>query len=243
MLPLRTILGKIYFPLEQYFHWLRAAHLIRRLRIRNYLNNRHELRCLQIGGGPYSIKRWLNGDKISGDIYLNARRPLPFADGSFDYVFTEHFFEHLSLNNGVSFLREVNRILKPGGVLRQSTPSLAAVIDIYLDRHPEVSSEKVLERHFSIHHTERPFRSRAIHINEVMRFWGHQFLYDHETIETLCRDTGFINLKWKKFGESDHDNLCNLERHADVEWMKSGFVIILEAEKPPVWGTENENKN
>ena len=139
------------------------------LQIRNYLNNRHEPRCLQVGGGRHDINGWLNGDLIGGDIYLDARRPLPFADGTFDYVFTEHFLEHLSLNDGVFFLQEAYRILKPGGVLRQSTPSIAARIDIYLDRHPGVSREKVLERHFGNHRWERPFNSQEAVAIPVLR--------------------------------------------------------------------------
>ncbi len=195
-----------------------------------------------MGGGRHNIKRWLNGDIIGGNIYLDARRPLPIADGSFDYVFTEQFFEHLSLNDGVSFLHEAYRILKPGGVLRQSTPSLAPLIDIYLDRHPGVSRNQVYDRHVRNHHPNRPCLSAADFFNDMMRLWGHQFIYDEETLELLYRQIGFINLSWRKFGESDYKNLCNLEWHADVEWMKSAFVIILEAEKPTVSDRENENK-
>lgn len=40
---------------------------------------------------------------------------LPFADASFDRVFSSLFFHHLTLANKLKTLREVRRILKPSG--------------------------------------------------------------------------------------------------------------------------------
>lgn len=40
---------------------------------------------------------------------------LPFAEGSFDRVFSTLFFHHLTLERKISTLREVFRVLKPGG--------------------------------------------------------------------------------------------------------------------------------
>lgn len=55
---------------------------------------------------------------------------LPFADGTFDIALFNELFEHLRINP-VFTLREVFRILKPGGTLLLSTPNLRSLKGIY----------------------------------------------------------------------------------------------------------------
>jgi 2-polyprenyl-3-methyl-5-hydroxy-6-metoxy-1,4-benzoquinol methylase len=51
--------------------------------------------------------------------------PFPWADQSFDAAFSTEGIEHLE--NHFSFLREMCRILKPGGVLVLTTPNITAL--------------------------------------------------------------------------------------------------------------------
>ena len=52
----------------------------------------------------------------------DLRMPLPFADEAFDYVLFLEVIEHLRAPFAV--MREISRILKPGGVLFLSTPNI-----------------------------------------------------------------------------------------------------------------------
>jgi SAM-dependent methyltransferase len=55
------------------------------------------------------------------DVVANATR-LPFKDDSVDAVVNESLFEHLP--NPVAVVSEIERVLKPGGILYTSTPFL-----------------------------------------------------------------------------------------------------------------------
>ncbi|MEM7199739.1 MAG: class I SAM-dependent methyltransferase [Planctomycetota bacterium] len=51
------------------------------------------------------------------------REPVPFAADTFDYVLFNELFEHLRINP-IFTMREVHRVLRPGGTLILSTPNL-----------------------------------------------------------------------------------------------------------------------
>jgi 2-polyprenyl-3-methyl-5-hydroxy-6-metoxy-1,4-benzoquinol methylase len=55
----------------------------------------------------------------------NLDSPFPWPDHSFDVAFSTEGIEHLE--NHFSFLREMCRILKPGGVLVLTTPNITAL--------------------------------------------------------------------------------------------------------------------
>lgn len=47
---------------------------------------------------------------------------LPIPDRSIDFIFSEHFFEHLLFPDAVALFRECSRVLKPGGIIRTVVP-------------------------------------------------------------------------------------------------------------------------
>lgn len=58
------------------------------------------------------------------NLRCDVTQGLPFQNNEVDGVYSEHFIEHLSQTDGIGFLRECRRILKPGGTIRIATPDL-----------------------------------------------------------------------------------------------------------------------
>jgi SAM-dependent methyltransferase len=56
---------------------------------------------------------------------VNLDAPLPWEENTFDAIFSTEGVEHLE--NHFSFLRELCRVLKPGGVLVLTTPNITAL--------------------------------------------------------------------------------------------------------------------
>jgi predicted SAM-dependent methyltransferase len=184
---------------------------------------------LQIGGGYHTKYGWLNGDLIAGDIYLNATKRFPFPNESFDLIFAEQFIEHLSFDEGFCCLQECCRVLKKGGRIRLSTPDLERLSSLYKDENPVVDIKTAMERHRKNHN--RTLTTACHFLNDIFRLWGHSFIYDEETLRLQLERAGLSNFSRQKFGCSDNKALGNLERHADSEWMRDAFQLILEAEK------------
>ena len=177
---------------------------------------------------------WLNGDIIEGDIYLDASKRLPFQDSSIDFIFTEQFFEHLSQVDGQFFLSEAYRVLKKGGILRQSTPDLDGIVKLYNNNNDYAKLDDVLMRH--IYHHRRSddfiFHNGCQFVNDIFRLWGHKFIYDSASYKLAMYGAGFSEIRQVEFGIPSNQLLpIDLERHADSEWMKKAFVMIFEAEK------------
>ena len=87
---------------------------------------------LNVGAGKFNHKFWTNVDygseqyaKIQNEfIELNLieRPKFPFEDNSIELIYTSHTIEHITDESVINFIKESQRILKKGGVLRITCP-------------------------------------------------------------------------------------------------------------------------
>ncbi|MBX9709399.1 MAG: methyltransferase domain-containing protein, partial [Xanthobacteraceae bacterium] len=97
---------------------------------------------LHIGGQEYR-EGWKILDAIPGPIvdYVGNCNDLSFLeDGSCSEVYASHVFEHLAYDGELlGSLRQVYRVLKPGGRLRAAVPDLDTLCRLFV--HPAVNPE------------------------------------------------------------------------------------------------------
>lgn len=209
-------------------HWAVRGHGVRQRTVERYLAATPEPK-LHIGAGPQRIDGWLNTDLIAGDAYVDLGRRLPFADGTFAYAFGEHVIEHLPQRVGAALMAELHRVLRPGGVLRLTTPDLQKVIAIYEDRNPVVSRDDYAD--FLGAQTGKRYARPAQIFNDYTRLWGHQWIYDEDDLAGAMREAGFASVARHETGASDIAALRGLERHGGAEWVNRAEAMCLEAVK------------
>jgi predicted SAM-dependent methyltransferase len=208
----------------------------RRRRIDAYLRA-HDVRKLQLGSGGNVLPGWLNTDvhDFRGTrevVYLDARKPFPLSNGAFDVVFSEHMLEHIPYEDGLRCLRECRRVLRSGGRIRVATPSLERLIRLY---DPELSDVQRRYLRWSIDefapHADVPLPGFVL--NTFLRAWGHEFVYDAQTLRHALERAGFEEIEERGVGESDDPNLAGLERHLrEAPEFNEYETLILEARRP-----------
>ncbi len=170
---------------------------------------------LHLMPGSNILPGWDNLDiEATGAIKWSCPDPLPYADNSVDVIYSEHGIEHVPLEQGEALLRECVRVLKPGGVLRISTPDLKVLVDAYNTKNIRYAAVVGFMPN-----------SPAQLLNYGLTWWGHKFTYDEEELTRLFKEAG-INPTRRKPGVSAYCELQFMESRPDLG------DLILEGMKP-----------
>ena len=178
----------------------------------------HETARLALAAGITHIEGWFCTDikptPENGIYYCDMTEKFPFEDESFDYIQCEHGIEHVSFEDGLICLSECYRVLKKGGVVRIATPSLDKWVAYYTREDDMHDRCTILATHLWLDTAKNlDFYSKCLVLNNAMRNWGHQVVYDYETMSRLLLALKFGQVCETEIGASAHPDLRGLERH------------------------------
>ncbi len=155
-----------------------------------------DLDRIHYGCGDIYMPGWLNVDvRAVGnppenymDVNLVTRHPFP--DSSFRFGFTQDFIEHIDQVDSITFLAEVFRTFKPGGVLRVSFPGF----------------EHVLCAHFPRPDFDTVLRGK----HDAYDLHRHRHFYSRESLALVARQIGY-SIEFVEYGKSKYVELCGLD--------------------------------
>lgn len=213
---------------------------------------------LHIGCGPVVLDGWVNIDKSPsvllsrlgwlrkalfrlglltpeqasgfppGVVFADVSRRIPAEDGSVAYIYSSHMIEHLSRWQALEFVRECDRVLGPGGVLRLATPDLAQLVSDYgagtspfMADHPNRADAFCAE--YAAYSDPPGSRVRKM-IRKLAGGDSHQWLYDAESLSFLVKEGGFGEVELPGFREGrvpELDTVETRERSLFLEAVKA----------------------
>ena len=185
---------------------------VKRLFVLKRMRHRQSPLLVNLGCGYDYKKGWLNIDRYVDKVKSkeldvltwDLSRELPFDFGAVDFVFNEHFLEHLSYSDGLDFLTRVHKTLKINGILRISCPDLREIATNYLNSTWDLNKWRM----------EIPsLRSGCDLFNHYVSYdyWEHRFMYDEEELVNSLKLAGFRKIVKKPVGVSDISLLVGLE--------------------------------
>jgi SAM-dependent methyltransferase len=159
-------------------------------------------------------------------ILHDLRKPFPWADASADVVYSSHTLEHFTRPDGLTFLKECFRVLKPGGLIRIVVPDLAANVQHYLNG--KTRADYFLEGMEILYSTDRtPNPSRLKKLLAPLLEYPHKCYYDASALIEIMDKIGFDAENMKPF-ESRLPEIRDIEIEGRTQ-----YAIMIEGIKIP----------
>lgn len=150
--------------------------------------------------------QFINVVRQKGVKYANAVNRIPESDSSVEVLYTCHMLEHLDRNEAEHFLKEVRRVLIPGGILRVAVPDLRFHVENYVkDSDADVLVENLF---MSVPKSTGLLRKlKYLLIGERHHLW----MYDGQSLCALLQKVGFQNPVVLPAGETTIPNSGKLD--------------------------------
>ncbi len=156
---------------------------------------------LKLNIGSFTVmlhNGWINTDIVNLNDYaaqnqykflqMDCRFPLPFENNTVDLIVSSHMLEHLDWNEGLNFLKECYRIMKPNATMRIAVPDTETLFQYYKTNKLEMLDEMNV--------TAAQNKSQSFKLWSFL-FDGHKIAYDFSSLEQIGNEAGFrVERKW-----------------------------------------------
>ncbi|MBN1126260.1 MAG: methyltransferase domain-containing protein [Sedimentisphaerales bacterium] len=163
-----------------------------------------------------------NLQSLPGNIMVwNLSKGIPFTSNSVDAVYHSHLLEHLDRDIAEVFLKEIYRVLKPGGIQRIVVPDFEMLCRRYLqhiheceicadeiDGHDHFIGdilEQCVRKESSKKSPQRPLQRwiEKILLGDARRRGEtHQWMYDRFNLHSSLHDAGFSGVYLQNYNTS-----------------------------------------
>lgn len=151
---------------------------------------------LELGSGPVRKAGWVTLDLCLGpDLTWDLRRNLPFRSNRFEWVYCSHVLEHFAFRDLKALLREIHRILKPGGEFWICVPDASLYVEAYLGLRDGADLLRYKPAVISMEKMDL--------LNYIFYMDGHHhFMFDSKNLEYHCKMAGFVDCRRRSFDPS-----------------------------------------
>ena len=132
----------------------------------------------------------------------DLRYPLPYEKNIFKGVYSEHTLEHLYPFEAIRLLKEINRVLINGGILRITVPDLDKFINAYNEEESPLSLR---------------FRNNCEMIWSLTQNYAHLSVWNYEMLKLQLELSGFRKIIKTQLNKGSDSNLLIDKEGRQVE--------------------------
>jgi predicted SAM-dependent methyltransferase len=150
---------------------------------------------LQLGAGIRKVNGFTNVDLSGADINLDLTyKTLPWVDNCFENIVSQHLIEHLYVHDElIPLLKELHRILAPGGSIWLATPDMEKICQSYIQNK---CADLVKDRENRMPWWKLGDYPSQHMMNDLFHQEGeHKNLFDYEYLEWILRKVGFATIE------------------------------------------------
>jgi predicted SAM-dependent methyltransferase len=147
-----------------------------------------------LGCGNRHLDGWLNVDMFGSDLNLDfATGELPFKDGQFQVIVSQHVVEHLTIEDEfLPLLKACFRVTKQGGEIWISTPDMEKVAKSYVDQK---NVDMIEDRKERLSHWDMAGMPSQHFLNDIFhQQLEHRNLFDFELLKWCLEQAGYANV-------------------------------------------------
>lgn len=144
---------------------------------------------------------------------------LQYPDNCVNYIYSSHMIEHMALSDFEYLCKECERVMKPGGWLRFSTPDLSIYINKY---ESEYNAIDFIQKTGLGEETSNSLFST---IYEHYFKYNHKWLHDYKSLQNILKSYGFVNVNNREFKEGEVPDINKLDNRPENS-------LYVEAQKP-----------
>lgn len=168
---------------------------------------------------------WVNVDilplaeRLPGVAFRQAdlRRGIPWANDSVAAIRASHVLEHLTLEEGQRFCRELYRVLEPGGVARIAVPDAQVILPRYLAGQMD-TFDSIQPDEYRRAATQGEKLSRLLFSGD----YAHRALYDYWMLRDFLGQAGFTMVAQRRPNET----CCEvIERDAPDQHVEESLFV------------------
>jgi len=177
---------------------------------------------LHLGCGPVHLDGFVNIDVAPAPLSMNVLWGLPFEDHQARCVYLSHLLEHLFFPGDVfQLLKEIHRVLMPGGLLRVVVPDMAQCVAAY--QAGDQAFFDARRAHFPNWPTDATMLENFLTYAGVgsepgYLFESHKYGYDFATLTHALKHCGFSDIRLSQFNQSAEPLLRIEERSEAASW-------------------------
>jgi len=134
--------------------------------------------------------------------FLNALKRFPFPDNSIEAVYTSRMLACFTRQEALGCLKEINRVLRPGGILRIATPDLDHWIASYGPNDPDTFLRRILEPEIS-------GEKNRIH-----------WMYTPQSLRKIFHEAGFNNITSRDRYQGKCPDVQRIDYRTDTMFME-----------------------